>query len=408
MKPHGTILAFGLAILHHLGSVAQSEIYFEQTVAPLEIERVFVLAGDSEPCEGVELSADDFAEYAEVRLLAQYEVLDKQKLGMSGLLNEDEVVEAGCLQGSDGIVFCEVGCLAGRSMIKLKLVDCKESVQQWSAMGLDTEVGSVLDRVLGKGEVTDIRGQEQVESCGVPVEYNGYDYQTVRIGKQCWFAENLRTEKYRNNEPILSNLGGYDWYSAGFDNSGAVAVYGELGYGDEDEPFMCTEETPEGDACDPVWSLDAFGRLYNWYAVVDSRGLCPKGWRVPSDEDWTEMELAAIGTRATEGRGWRKNRELYAGQLSTSSGWSDGQFRTDSVGFSGMPGGRRQTTGSYNHAGWLGEWWSSSLNESGRPSESNEVSRLDYAWYRLLDWDFTRRDGEVGLGMSVRCVRDIE
>ena len=98
-------------------------------------------------------------------------------------------------------------------MIKVKLVDCKESVQQWSAMGLDVKVGDVLDRILGLSSSVKQPMPEERQNCGNIVEYNGYDYQTVLIGDQCWFAENLRTEKYRNGDVILANLNDSEWTS---------------------------------------------------------------------------------------------------------------------------------------------------------------------------------------------------
>ena len=171
-----------------LAICAHSQVYFERATFASDIQRIFVIAGDSKPCKGVSLDADGLAEYAEVRLLSVYDVLERdhldmvlneQKLSMSGLVFEDHVVEAGCLQGSEGIVFCEVGCLAGQSMIKVKLVDCKESVQQWSAMGLDVKVGDVLDRILGLSSSVKQPMPEERQNCGNIVEYNGYDYQTV-------------------------------------------------------------------------------------------------------------------------------------------------------------------------------------------------------------------------------------
>ena len=104
------------------------------------------------------------------------------------------------------------------------------------------------------------------------VTFDGYTYDLVAIGDQCWFAENLRTEHYTNGDAIPANLTDGEWSST---NSGAVAVYGE--------DAGCEDYSPDGDACDPSWSLNEYGRLYNWYAVDDARGLCPTGWHVPTD-----------------------------------------------------------------------------------------------------------------------------
>ena len=347
---------------------AQSEVYFERATSPLDIQRVFVIAGDSKPCEGVSLDAYGLAEYAEVRLLSAYDVLerdhldmvlDEQKLGMSGLVYEDQVVEAGCLQGSEGVVFCEIGCLAGQSMIKVKLVDCKESVQQWSAMGLDAKVGDVLDRVLGVSTSVKAPRRQEGPPCGNLIKYNGHAYRTVRIGGQCWFAENLRTEEYNNGDVIPADLSDLEWQSTA---DGGTSVF---------------EENAS--------NLETYGRLYNWYAVDDTRGLCPSGWRVPTDGEWTVMTDHLGGA------------SVAGGHMKTDYGWYGGGNGTNLSGFSGLPGGDRDNGGNFNFADF-GYWWSSS------PSDS-------FAWVRNLDWHDENVDRDLydrRFAFSVRCIRDAE
>ena len=119
------------------------------------------------------------------------------------------------------------------------------------------------------GAYGDCGAEESAWQCGDPLEYQGYDYETVQNGEQCWFAENLRNANYENGDAIPSGLSDSDWPT----DSGAAAVYGE---GESD----CLSFSPDGDACDEAWSLNEYGRLYNWYAVDDARGLCPSGWHV--------------------------------------------------------------------------------------------------------------------------------
>ena len=209
--------------------------------------------------------------------------------------------------------------------------------------------------------------------CGDPVSYQGYDYATVLIGEQCWFAENLQSENYENGDAIPSGLGDSEWVST---SSGAVAVYGE---GNSE----CYGYSPDGDACDEAWSLSAYGRLYNWYAVDDARGLCPSGWHVSTDGEWTVL-TDHLGGESVAG-----------GQMKASYGWNDGGNGTNSSGFSGLPGGFRDYVGYFFGAGALGYWWSSS----------------SYGWSRDLDIgvdDVTRSYGNPQSGFSVRCVRDAE
>jgi len=196
-------------------------------------------------------------------------------------------------------------------------------------------------------------------SCGEAITYAGVGYSTVQIGDQCWFAENLRTTTYLNGEAIPQNLSA-DWSST---TSGAMAFY-------------------QNDLTSQV----AYGGLYNWYAVDDARGLCPSGWHVPTDGEWTVM-TDFLGGESVAG-----------GQMKATYGWNNGGNGTNSSGFSGLPGGNRYSNGFFSYAGYNGYWWSSSPNGSS-------------AWYRYLvsssenvyrNFDFQRD------GFSVRCVRDAE
>ena len=214
-------------------------------------------------------------------------------------------------------------------------------------------------------------------SCGDPVSYQGYDYKTVQIGEQCWFAENLRAENYRNGDELSTNLDNSQWGSS---TIGAVAVYGEGG-------GPCDNYSPDGYACDESWSLNEYGRLYNWYAVEDARGLCPSGWHVPSDAEWTVM---------TDNLGG----ELIAGgEMKSGYGWLDGGNGTNSSGFTGLPGGARFAGGiEYYSAGRLGYWWTSSIDSY-------------YVWCRNLfffDDNVTRDLDYSNAGFSVRCIKDSE
>ena len=141
------------------------------------------------------------------------------------------------------------------------------------------QLNDLLDLLSAYG---DCGAEESPWQCGDPLEYQGYDYETVQIGEQCWFAENLRSENYENGDAIPANLNVSAW---GTTSSGAVAVYGE------DVDSECQNYSPDIDPCDPAQSLEEYGRLYNWYSVGDARSLCPSGWRVPSDDDWMVLEM---------------------------------------------------------------------------------------------------------------------
>jgi uncharacterized protein (TIGR02145 family) len=225
-----------------------------------------------------------------------------------------------------------------------------------------------------------------VDPACVSPSMDGYGYDVVQIGCQCWFAENLRTTEYGNGDVIPANLQGLaagltladlDWYNT---TSGATAVYGEgssnCGVGDSD-----------ASACDETQSLTDYGRLYNWYAVDDARGLCPSGWHVPTNGEWDDLKdyITSQVTGSTEGRA-----------LKSTSGWNSAGNGTDDFGFSALPGGYRDDFGRFMTALYSGYWWSSSLDGTDAVNR-----RLTY------DSDlFGLNNSDKRSGYSVRCLKD--
>lgn len=236
--------------------------------------------------------------------------------------------------------------------------------------------------------------ETQAFACGDPINYQGYDYATVLIGEQCWFAENLRNELYLNGDSILANLSESDWSST---TSGAVAVYGE-------GSSSCQDQIPDDDACNEAWSLNEYGRLYNWYAVDDARGLCPSGWHVPSDGEWLTMEMA-LGMSEWESNagGWRGTDQST--QMRADYGWPYGSNGTNSSGFSALPGGGYIIYSSslgHWHAGIISRWWTST-SEPESPGYKSFHRALHYGLGSVnrdySDWHY---------GLSVRCIQDSE
>jgi uncharacterized protein (TIGR02145 family) len=184
-------------------------------------------------------------------------------------------------------------------------------------------------------------------------------YALVEIGSQCWFKENLAADNYRNGDAIPGGLTDIQWISTTF---GAQAVH-------------------NNDAA----TLATYGRLYNFPAVADPRGLCPTGYHVPSDDEWSTLTNSLGG-------------ENVAGTALKSSptdvpAW-DG---TNSSGFSALPGGYRSyNDGNFFNLGNYGYWWSSSPSGSGAGSR-NLYSGNSYVY---LSYNYVRN------GFSVRCVRD--
>ena len=239
-----------------------------------------------------------------------------------------------------------------------------------------------------------------VDPACVSPTMDGYSYDVVRIGCQCWFAENLRTTVYADGTVIPAGLTDSEWLAA---TSGATAVYGQ-------GTSTCNNYSPDIDACvDPAQSLAEYGRLYNWYAATDAAGLCPSGWHVPSDEEWQvlEVELGMFPASANT-IGWRQTDEGQ--KLKSTSGWWEypvGGYNngTDDFGFTGLPAGyRSHIAGNSSSAGASAFFWSTTHS-----SGESAYDLGDRAWGRGLSRNQPRirryEYTEIN-GFSVRCIKD--
>jgi uncharacterized protein (TIGR02145 family) len=188
-------------------------------------------------------------------------------------------------------------------------------------------------------------------------------YESVRIGNQVWMKRNLDVCHFRNGDPIPEAKTDEEWKKAG----------------EEGKPAWCFyDNNPENGKI--------YGKLYNWFAVKDSRGLAPKGWHVPIEDDWTELIDYIEGD------------EIEGIKLKSKTGWNDQGNGTDEFKFSAFPGGCRNTDGAFYFIGYYGYFWSSTQD-----SATN-------AWYRNLDYNKTnvyRNNLTKSYGFSVRCLRGI-
>ena len=204
-------------------------------------------------------------------------------------------------------------------------------------------------------------------ACGDPLEYQGYDYETVQIGEQCWFAENLRAENYLNGEAITSVIDQPDynslWLNTSANEEGALNVYPQY---------------------------ESNGMVYNWYAVADDNGLCPEGWSVPSKSNYESLVEYAelvyaddfVSSLVDDTQGLGTNETGYS---ATTTGYVDGQN-----GLVYAPTGQFQymwfwtsTLGPYPDA------WSWRINTSfGNPINQGTTNQLK------------------SRGLAVRCIKD--
>jgi uncharacterized protein (TIGR02145 family) len=203
---------------------------------------------------------------------------------------------------------------------------------------------------------------------GSVTDLDGNTYATIEIGTQEWMAENLRTTTYANGDPIPNVTDSAQWSNL---TTGAWAHYSD----------------------DTQYEIP-YGKLYNWYTAADPRNVCPTGWHVPTDAEWTVLTDYLGGLEVSGG----KMKTTGTIEAATGLWYSPNAGATNSSGFSGAPGGGRgYYSGGYASIGYYGLWWSSS--EFG----------TDFAWYRSLDcyvggaisYSFNKR-----VGFSVRCLRD--
>lgn len=191
---------------------------------------------------------------------------------------------------------------------------------------------------------------------------DGNDYKIVRIGSQIWMAENLKTTKYLNGDPVNNITLNSQWQNA------VIGAY-------------CSYENNLANDCPS-------GKLYNWFAVNDSRKICPAGWHIPTEEEWGVLSsflggdgIAGSKLKSTSQQLWENSSEFLP---------------NNSSGFSGLPGGFRSDFGFYDN-GFYGYWWTSSETDQ------------DYAVSRGLFYDapvFYKFDEKKTVGHSVRCMKD--
>ena len=202
---------------------------------------------------------------------------------------------------------------------------------------------------------------------GAMTDQEGNSYKTIFIGTQEWMAENLNTSIYRNGDAIATNLNDAGWQSTA---NGAWANY------NNEASYACPH-----------------GKLYNWYACVDARELCPLGWHVPSDAEWTTL-IGHLGGEAVAGGKMKTTGTL---QLANGLWYAPNTGATNSTGFSGAPQGYRYFTGEFDLLGSNVFWW------------STDAFLINNAWSWFLSHTEAgsfRSDFDKNSGFSVRCLRN--
>lgn len=213
-------------------------------------------------------------------------------------------------------------------------------------------ISTQFNSTLSYGSVTDIEGNT---------------YKTIQIGSQIWMAENLRVTKFRNNAAIQNISDSLGWANVYDNNTQAPA-------------WAYYKNDPSYNAL--------YGKLYNWYTAVNPNGICPQGWHVPSDLEWTTLtnflggEPVAAGKMKSTGIQFWKSPNVEA---------------SNSSGFSALAGGLRYYYSSYDFLFDFGTWWSTTADNSTR------------SWARYLSYEFGavfRTSSIKENGFSIRCLKD--
>lgn len=205
----------------------------------------------------------------------------------------------------------------------------------------------------------------------------------VLIGKQVWMSENLDVETFQNGDTIR-HAGSYqDWVDA---------IYNQ-------KPAWCYYSNTPG-------NINNFGKLYNWYAVKDKRGLAPKGWRIPTDADWNNL-LMTLDTKAD----LKNNKNIAGAKLKSKNGWNGGNGNgNNESGFNALPAGYRNGTLEYGFDK-VDEsccFWSSTISTDGKIG----VRCLFWGAQQLmvnekqLHKAWPDRSPVISWGYSIRCIKN--
>lgn len=186
-------------------------------------------------------------------------------------------------------------------------------------------------------------------------ERDGKKYPTVQIGDQVWLNENLKTSWFLNGDSILEVKNAIEWQEA-LKNK---------------QPAFCYYEYDTA-------NNEAYGKIYNWYAVIDQRGLAPRGWYIPSSKEVQIFENMVDYIP-------KNNLSFYE--------------RWYKLGFEAQFGGNCTSTGTFNNLDAHASWWTTDEDQT------NSWSKFGLGWYSGHDYD-----SDIGkkYGFSVRCIKQVE
>lgn len=308
-------------------------------------------------------------------------ILNEQQFQLSGCTSDACAVEAGQLLAVEQMVAGSISKIGQTYSVTARLI----SVEKGDVLGvgkcdLKGDIGDVINclngvagQLAGKQPVprsepmlkqapettNNERLTEETIYTGTVTDIDGNTYQTIKIGNQWWMAENLKVTHFRNGDIIPNITDNTKWKKL------ATSAY--CNYDNNSE------------------NVEIYGRLYNWYAINDSRNIAPEGWHVPTNN---ELQILVDYCGGSYKAG---------GKLKSTSGWYKDGNGTDNYGFAALPGGYRYYNGSFYDLGYYAFFWSSTERGSSN------------TWYRKLYYDLPRvyrNYYDKRYGFSVRLVRD--
>lgn len=194
------------------------------------------------------------------------------------------------------------------------------------------------------------------------IDFDGNVYNTVSIGTQVWMKENLKVTHFRNGEPIVNVIDNSAW--------GTLITSAYCNYDNDANNVM------------------TYGRLYNFYAGIDTRNICPANWHVPADWEWTNL-VTYLGGGSVAGGKMKESGNTH---------WTGANTGADnSSGFTALPGGMRSTTGLFASKGTNIYMWST--------TDQTTYNSL-YRWIGTGNASIYNNPGSNSYGFTVRCVCD--
>jgi uncharacterized protein (TIGR02145 family) len=188
------------------------------------------------------------------------------------------------------------------------------------------------------------------------------ELEVIQIGSQIWTSKNLDTTKFSNGDEIQEAITDEEWKLAG----------------EQGKPAWCNYKN------DSLLG-QKYGKMYNWFAINDPRGLAPKGYRIPSNKDW-EILTEYLGGED----------EVAGGKMKSATEWHNNGNGTNQSKFNGLAGGYRDTKGPFDFLTGFGYWWASNQDDENS------------AWNRSLAYNHNGAMGYITdkqMGLSVRCVK---